>query len=397
MTHASHTVVIGGGIVGLAVADRLTQTHPDRHVTVLEKEAGWARHQTGRNSGVIHSGIYYPPGSRKADMCRAGARSMVQFAEREGIAHEICGKLVVATSDDELGGLRRLAERARANGIRVHELEPRLAREREPHVNCVAALFVPSTGIIDYRAVCQALVTRLERAGATLTLGSELLGATRAGDRLTLSTSTGSLEADAVVNCAGLQSDLVARRLGGNPSARIVPFRGEYFELRPDRRDLVRALIYPVPDPNFPFLGVHLTRGVDGSVHAGPNAVLAFAREGYGWRQIVPRELAQTLRFPGFWRLAGQNLRPGAAEMARSASRHLFAQSLRRLVPEIRDDDLVPSTPGIRAQALRRDGSLVDDFLIEQSPGVVNVLNAPSPAATSAFEIAEHVVGLLPD
>jgi L-2-hydroxyglutarate oxidase len=396
MTHAPHTVVIGGGIVGLAASERLTRDHPGRHVTVLEKEDGWARHQTGRNSGVIHSGLYYAPGSRKAVMCRAGAASMVRFAREEKIAHEICGKLVVATSDDELPGLQRLAERGRANGIEVHELTPRQAREHEPHVNAVAALHVPSTGIIDYSAVCQALVTRLEQAGATLTRGAEALGATRTGDRLRVATSVGTVEADAVVNCAGLQSDLVARRLGADPSARIVPFRGEYFELRPDRRHLVRALIYPVPDPSFPFLGVHLTRGVDGGVHAGPNAVLAFAREGYGWRRIVPRELAHTLGFPGFWRLAARHARPGAAEMARSASRHLFAESLRRLVPEVRDDDLVPATPGVRAQALRSDGSLVDDFLIERSPGVVNVLNAPSPAATSAFEIADHVVGLLP-
>ncbi len=389
-------VVVGGGIIGLAVADRMARTDPRERVVVLEKEQGWARHQTGRNSGVIHSGLYYPPGSRKAVMCRAGAASMVAFAREEQLPYEVCGKLVVATSDAELPALRRLAERGRANGLQIRELHPREAREHEPHVNAVAALHVASTGVIDYGAVCRALVGRLERAGATLTLGSEVLGARLDGGQLTLETSTGPVAARVVVNCAGLQSDLVARRLGADPGARIVPFRGEYYELRPDRRDLVRHLIYPVPDPAFPFLGVHLTRGVDGGVHAGPNAVLALAREGYGWRTVVPRELWQTLSYPGFWRLAARHARPGAAELARSASRRLFAASLRRLVPEIRDDDLVPATPGVRAQALGRDGRLVDDFLIERSTGMVHVLNAPSPAATSAFEIARHVVDLLP-
>jgi L-2-hydroxyglutarate oxidase len=396
MTPARRFVVIGGGIVGLAVADRLTTAHPGSEVTVLEKERGWATHQTGRNSGVIHSGLYYVPGSKKARMCLAGARSMVRFAEEEGVAHEICGKLVVATSETELPGLRRLHERGLANGLTVAWLSAAQAREHEPHVSAVAALHVPSTGIIDYGAVCQALVRRLRAAGAALSLGSTVLGGARSGGRWMVHTSSGDLPADVVVNCAGLQSDLVARRLGATPTARIVPFRGEYYSLKPDRSNLVRSLIYPVPDPRFPFLGVHLTRGVDGSVHAGPNAVLAFAREGYGWNRIVPRELAGTLGFPGFWRLAAGHYRMGASEVLRSVSRHQFGNSLRRLVPAIRDDDLVPAPAGVRAQALHRDGSLVDDFLLEQQDNVIHVLNAPSPAATSAFEIARHVVSLMP-
>lgn len=362
----------------------------------MEKELGWAQHQTGRNSGVIHSGLYYPPGSHKATLCRAGAASMVRFAQEEGVPYRTCGKIVVATHRDQLAGLRRLGERGRANGLEVSDLTPHEAREYEPHVSAVAALHVPDTGIIDYGQVCQALVRRLEASGATLSVGAEVLGATRVGNRMQVHTTKGDLEADSVINCAGLQSDLVARRLGGRPSQQIVPFRGEYYELRPERSHLVRGLIYPVPDPNFPFLGVHLTRGIDGGVHAGPNAVLAFAREGYGWSKVVPRELYATLSYPGFWRLAARNARTGAMEMARSASRRLFAESLRRLVPEVAPQDLVPVASGVRAQALQRDGSLVDDFLIEQEPGMVHVLNAPSPAATSSLEIARHVVNLLP-
>jgi (S)-2-hydroxyglutarate dehydrogenase len=396
MAPSPRYVVIGGGIIGLAVADRLVSARPGSHVTVVEKENTWAAHQTGRNSGVIHSGLYYAPGSLKARMCRAGARSMVRFAEERGIAHEICGKLVVATSQNQLPGLRRLYERGLANGLAVTQLSPAEVREREPHAHALAALHVPSTGIIDYGEVCLALVRSLEAAGADLTLGSMVVGATRSGGRTLVHTTTGDIPADVVVNCAGLQSDLVARRLGDTPRARIVPFRGEYYTLKAERSDLVRGLIYPVPDPAFPFLGVHLTRGVDGSVHAGPNAVLAFAREGYRWSQVVPGELARTLTFPGFWRLAAHNYRAGAMEMARSASRHLFGESLRRLVPDVRDDDLVPAAAGVRAQAVNRDGSLVDDFLLERNDNVIHVLNAPSPAATSSFEIARHVVSLLP-
>lgn len=388
-------LVIGGGIIGLAVADRIRREHPGAPVTVVEKEDHWAAHQTGRNSGVIHSGLYYPPGSKKALMCRAGAASMLAFAQHEGVAHQICGKLVVATRQDELAGLARLHERGLANGLEVTRLTGAQAREREPHVRAVAALHVPATGIIDYAAVCAALVRRLERSGTTLVLGAEVLGAVRSGPTTIVRTTAGDLAADRVVACAGLHGDEVARRLGHEPSARIVPFRGEYFALAPEATHLVRKLVYPVPDPSFPFLGVHLTRGVDGQVHAGPNAVLAFAREGYDWRTVKVTELRDTLSFPGFWRLAARHYRAGSAEIARSLSRHRFADSLRRLVPEVRDEHLLPAPAGVRAQALRRDGSLVDDFLVERSGPVVHVLNAPSPAATSAFEIARHLVDRL--
>jgi L-2-hydroxyglutarate oxidase len=388
-------LVIGGGIIGLAVAERLCREHPDAHVTLVEKERDWAQHQTGRNSGVIHSGLYYAPGSKKALMCRAGAASMVAFAQEENVPHEVCGKLVVATRPDELPGLDRLHERGLANGLQVRRLTGEQAREHEPHVSAVAALHVPSTGIIDYGAVCRALVRRLEQAGATLLLGAEVLAAVRSGTTTIVRTTAGDIAADHVVACAGLHGDEVARRLGHEPSARIVPFRGEYFELLPEASHLVRNLIYPVPDPDFPFLGVHLTRGIGGHIHAGPNAVLAFAREGYDWRTVRARELRDTLAYPGFWRLARRHYRQGSTEVARSLSRHRFAESLRRLVPDVRDEHLVKAPAGVRAQAMKRDGSLVDDFLIERSGSVVHVLNAPSPAATSAFEIARHIVGLV--
>jgi L-2-hydroxyglutarate oxidase len=329
-------------------------------------------------------------------MCRHGAESMAKFATEEGVAYEQCGKLVVATSEAEIPGLHALAERGRQNGLAVRELTPAQAREYEPHVSCVAALHVPETGIIDYGAVCTALVRRLEERGAQLQLGTAVLGLRDGARAATVETNRGEFDADAVVNCAGLFSDRVARLGGRRPSARIIPFRGEYYELRPEKASLVKGLIYPVPDPLFPFLGVHLTRMVHGGVHAGPNAVLALAREGYDWRTVRARDLTETLTYPGFWRLASRHARAGAAEMARSWSKHRFAESLRALVPDIADDDLVRAPAGVRAQAVLRDGALVDDFLIESEGRAVHVLNAPSPAATSAFEIAAHIEGLLP-
>ena len=396
--------VIGGGIVGLSVGMTLGRRYPDASVLVLEKEDKLAAHQTGRNSGVIHSGLYYPPGSAKARLCRAGATSMVEFARAEGIPHEVCGKLVVVTRADELPRLRQLAARGRENGLTVTELDAAGAREHEPHVDALAAVHVAETGVVDYGRVCAALVHRLEAYGATLLLGAEVLGTstpaapapgtTGMGARggVTVRTTRGDLRADLVVACAGLHADVVARRLGHEPDTRVVPFRGEYRVLAPSAAHLVRGLVYPVPDPELPVLGVHLTRGIDGEVHAGPNAVLALAREGYSWGTASWPDLLDTLAFPGSWRLAARHLRTGAHEVARSVSAHRFADSLRRLVPELRDEDLLPAPAGVRAQAVRRDGSLVDDFLVERSGRVVHVLNAPSPAATSAFEIARHIV-----
>jgi L-2-hydroxyglutarate oxidase len=389
-------VVVGGGILGLAVAARVAATAPESRVTVIEKEDRWAAHQTGHNSGVVHSGLYYKPGSAKAVMCRAGAESMMKFAADEGVRVERTGKLVVATTTDEVPWLRALADRGRQNGLQVRELVADEATEFEPYVRCVAALYVPETGIIDYRGVCDALVRRLQSGGADLRLSTRVIGIHSSASAETVATTTGDIEADAVVNCGGLQSDRIAGLGGNRPQARIVPFRGEYFELARDRDHLVRGLIYPVADPRFPFLGVHLTRMIGGGVHAGPNAVLALAREGYDRRTVRLADLIDTLTYRGFWRLAAHHARTGLDEMRRSLSRHRFADSLRALVPDIRDEDLVPAPAGVRAQAVRPDGSLVDDFLIERVGRTIHVLNAPSPAATAALEIAAHVAGMLP-
>ena len=395
MTPGRRLVVIGGGIVGLAVAERVLREDPTAAVTVLEKEHDWARHQTGRNSGVVHSGLYYPPDSRKARWCRAGAASLLDLARAEGVPHRVTGKLVVATAADELERLAALEQRGLANGLTVTRLTAEQAREQEPHVATLAALHVAETGVIDYRAVCSVLVRRLRDAGAHLVPGTEVVGGADGPREVVLETTRGELAADVVVSCAGLHADRVARLLGHQPSVRIVPFRGEYHELAPGAAHLVRGLVYPVPDPELPFLGVHLTRGIDGHVHAGPNAVLALAREGYDWGRVDARDLVDTLGYAGFWRLARRQARSGAGEMVRSLSHRRFADSVRRLVPEVTDADLVPAPAGVRAQAVRRDGSLVDDFLLERHGRVVHLLNAPSPAATASLEIARHVVATL--
>lgn len=389
-------IVIGAGILGLATARRLTVERPGAEVTVLEKESRVAAHQTGHNSGVIHAGVYYRPGSLKAQLCRAGSRSMVDLCQEHGIPVQVCGKLIVATEEAELPALQALHERALANDLPVRLISPAEAVEYEPHVRCRAALRVESTGIVDFTAVCRTLATLTEKAGAQITLGARVTGFdVRPGEQV-VQTTAGDVAGDIVVNCAGLHADRVARLAGVTPPARIVPFRGEYYELRSDRRDLVRGLIYPVPDPRFPFLGVHLTRMIDGSVHAGPNAVLATAREGYAWRRINLRDVADYVAYPGMWRLARRHLGYGLAEVRRSLSRRHFAASLARLVPDITRDDLVPSAAGVRAQAIAPDGTLVDDFLLVSDNRQMHVLNAPSPAATSALEIARHIVAALP-
>ena len=385
-------IVVGGGIVGLATARALARRGDE--VTVLEKEAALARHQTGRNSGVIHSGIYYPPGSLKATMAVRGAASMTAFARERGIPVETTGKLVVATSAEEVPGLRKLADRATANGVPARLVTKDEARGYEPYVSCVEGLRVETTGIIDYGAVCAAYAEDIQAGGGLVYLGTGFAGVdTAAGGVLRVRTTTReTLEADTLVVCAGLHADVVARACGIVPEARIVPFRGEYFELAQHREHLVRGLIYPVPDPRFPFLGVHLTRMVRGGVHAGPNAVLALRREGYTWRDVDLGELKDALSWPGLWRLGARHAAPGAREVVRSLSRTAFARSLSRLVPGIEARDLTPAPAGVRAQALRRDGSLVDDFLVQTGPRQVHVLNAPSPAATASLEIADHLV-----
>ena len=386
--------IVGGGILGLATAMRLAQRLPSARIVALEKEGGWARHQTGRNSGVIHSGIYYPPGSLKARLCRAGASSMAAFAEQHSVPHEVCGKLIVATNHDEVIPLRDLLERGLANQLPVKLISPGEAREIEPHIKAVAAIQVASTGIIDYVVVARVMADVAANHGVELRTGAEVVGLRSDSGRHVVALATGEqLTARFLVACGGLHSDRLAILDGLDPGARIVPFRGEYFELRSDRRHLIRNLVYPVPNPAFPFLGVHFTRMVDGSVHAGPNAVLALAREGYDKWDVRLRDLASTASYPGFWRLARRHWRDGAAEVARSFSKARFTRSLQALCPEITADDLVPSDSGVRAQAVRRDGRLVDDFLLVEGPGSLHVCNAPSPAATASLEIASIVVG----
>lgn len=393
MNSRKTATIIGGGIVGLALARRLSSR--GLGVTVVEKESRWAMHQTGHNSGVIHAGPYYKPGSLKATMCLAGNQSMTEFAREYGIAFERGGKLIVATSEEEVPRLDALAERAAANGVSCRLISIDEAREREPHVGGVKALYVENTGIIDYKAVSAKLAELAVEQGTQLILGSRVRGIRNIGDKVIVEHDRGHVESDILVNAAGLHSDSVARLAGLKPTARIIPFRGEYFELREESKELVRGLIYPVPDPEMPFLGVHFTRMIDGSVHAGPNAVLALAREGYRWSSISMRDVLSTATFPGFAKFAANNARTGVREVIRSMSKKAFARDLAKLVPEITTEDLVPSAAGVRAQAFGRDGRLLDDFVIEQNHNQVHVLNAPSPAATTSLEIAKYIENLL--
>ena len=385
-------LVIGGGIVGFSTAWHLAKGFPAARVLLVEKEDGAAAHQTGRNSGVIHSGIYYKPGSYKARFAKAGSRSMVAFCEQHGIPHRVCGKIIVACDEEEAGRLDALRHRGIDNGVPVERLAPEQVREIEPHVRCVAALRVESTGITSYRAVCAKFRELIEASGGETRFGERVLAISEHSGRRIIETTADTYEARIVVNCAGLHSDRIARMTGTTPPARIVPFRGEYFKLVESRRHLVNTLVYPVPNPAFPFLGVHFTRMIDGSVHAGPNAVLAFKREGYRKSDINLRDLGETLAYPGFWKLAAANLGEGLAELRRSILKSAFVRSLQRLVPDIRADDLVPCQAGVRAQALFDNGHLADDFLMMRGPGVLHVCNAPSPAATAAIEIGKSIV-----
>lgn len=384
-------VVCGGGIVGLATAHGLLQRFPGASVVVLEKEPSLALHQTGRNSGVIHSGIYYKPGSFKAAFCKAGNASMVAFCRQHDIAHEICGKVIVATEANELPQLEKLYQRGLENGLEVRRLSLNQMREIEPNVAGIAALHVPSTGIVDYKAVVSKLADLVSNAGGEIRLGARVSKATEH----VIHTNVGDIETKMFINCAGLHSDRVARSTGAELDAQIVPFRGEYYTLRPEKSSLIRTLIYPVPNPLFPFLGVHCTKMIDGSVHLGPNAVLAFAREGYKKTTVHLRDLAETLTFPGFWKLAARHWRDGFQEIIRSYSRSEFVRSLQRLVPAITEADVEQCASGVRAQALHPSGMLEDDFLIIQRPGAIHVCNAPSPAATASLEIGRHVAALL--
>lgn len=384
--------VVGGGIVGLATAFELVRRYPDRRLVVLEKENRLAAHQSSHNSGVLHSGIYYKPGSAKARTCVRGARLMREFCDRRGIPYELCGKVVVARREEEIPALEELHRRGTANGVQGLALvgSERL-REIEPHARGPRALHVPTAGILDFARVALALGEAVRDAGGEIRLGARLTRIARREGDLVLRAGTGELRARCLVTCGGLYSDRLARLEGCDPGVRIVPFRGEYYELVPERRELVRGLIYPVPDPRFPFLGVHFTRKIDGSVEAGPNAVLALHREGYTKTRIHPRDLALVLGYPGFWRLARRYWRTGAAEMIRSFSKRVFVRALRALVPEVTPADLVAGGAGVRAQALAPTGELVDDFLIVEGPRALHVCNAPSPAATASLAIAEEI------
>ena len=381
-------LVVGGGIVGLSTAYAITRAAPGTRVVVLEKESGPARHQTGRNSGVIHSGIYYRPGSLKARYAVRGAAEMVKFCAEYGIAHAVTGKLIVATERSELPRLHALVQRGRENGIPVRELGITQIAEYEPEVRGLAAIHVGTTGVCDFVGVARQLA---DASGAEIRYGSEVVRVDRRPELgVAVQTRGGDVvRARVLVNCAGLYCDALARMTGDEPEMRIVPFRGEYYSLA--RPELVRGLVYPVPDPAFPFLGVHLTRGIDGGVHIGPNAVPALAREGYRWGVVRPREVGVTAAWPGVWRMARRHWRYGAGEMRRSVSKAAFVDAVRRLLPAVEEEDLVPAPAGVRAQAVLRDGALVDDFLIKEGPRAVHVLNAPSPAATASLPIGREI------
>jgi L-2-hydroxyglutarate oxidase len=384
-------VVIGGGIVGLSTARALLGRHPGARLAVLEKEGGWARHQTGHNSGVIHSGIYYKPGSLKARFCLEGARALVEFCRERGIDYEVCGKIIVATEPGELPLLDALYERGLKNGLAVEKLDPTQLKEAEPHASGLAALSVPSTGIVDYTRVARAFATLVEEKGGQLLTGTAVQGVSEGGHVVEVRTNRGLIRARTLVNCAGLHSDRVARLCGVDPGTKIVPFRGEYYELRSEKRYLVKNLIYPVPNPNFPFLGVHFTRSVEGMVEAGPNAVLGLAREGYKKTDFVLKDFVEEITYPALWRLAKTNWRTGVGEIHRSLSKKAFVRGLQKLVPEVAAGDIVPIAAGVRAQALTREGKLVDDFLISEGENSIHVLNAPSPAATASIPIGEEI------
>jgi len=388
-------VIVGGGIVGLAAGFKLLERYPTSSLTVLEKETGVGRHQTGHNSGVLHSGLYYKPGSAKARLAVEGIREMVEFCGENAIPHEICGKLVVAADESEVPRLRDLEQRGAANGLEgLRWLGRDEMREIEPHVGGVAALRVPQEGIVDYAAVCAALVARIEALGGRVVTAAKVRRIVPRAPGWVAETTAGAFEAGFLINCAGLHSDRVAALAGERREVRILPFRGEYYQIRADRQHLVRHLIYPTPDPRFPFLGVHFTRLIHGGVEAGPNAVLAFAREGYRKTDFNARDLFDALSYPGLWRFLRKYPSMCWYELRRSFSRGMFCLSLQRLVPEIRPGDLVPGPSGVRAQAIAPEGDLVQDFRLIARPNALHVLNAPSPAATASLAIGREIVVL---
>jgi L-2-hydroxyglutarate oxidase len=388
-------LIVGGGIVGLATAHKLSLRYPDLKILLLEKESKLAEHQTGRNSGVIHSGLYYKPGSLKATTCRDGKEQLERFCAEHGVAYDICGKVVVALDESEIPALERIFERGKANGVKCERITAEQLREYEPHVAGIDALHVAETGIVDYVGFCERIADDLRRRGHQIVLNAKVTQVQERAESIVASTTVGDAEAKYLVNCAGLHSDWVARQSGLKPKAKIVPFRGEYYELTPETHHLCRNLIYPVPDPSFPFLGVHFTRMIGGGVECGPNAVLAFAREGYHKTTVNVPELVETLTYSGFQRMAKKHLKMGMGEMHRSFSKAAFVKALQRLIPEIKAEHLTPIDAGVRAQAVLPDGTLVDDFSFEGTPRALHVVNAPSPAATAALAIGDHIVNSL--
>ena len=388
-------LIAGGGIVGLATAYRFLKRFPGKSLTLVEKEAELAEHQTGRNSGVLHSGIYYRPGSLKATNCREGKQAMEAFCQQEEIAYDLCGKIIVAVDAEEIPRLEKILERGKANGVQCEMISAGRLHELEPHAAGVQAIHVPETGIVDYTQVCRRLAERVRESGGKVITEARVTAIQQHDRQIVVETTAGEFAGKTLVNCTGLHSDRLARLGGATPSVKIIPFRGEYFELAPAARHLVNNLIYPVPDPSFPFLGVHFTRMIHGGVECGPNAVLAGAREGYSKTDINFRDLSESLTYPGFIKLAAKYWRVGAGEMWRSWSKQAFVRALSRLVPEIEAAHLTAAPAGIRAQAIGRDGSMIDDFLIEEQKHIINVLNAPSPAATASLNIGALVVDRL--
>ncbi len=383
--------IVGGGIVGLATAYRISQRLPAVRIVLLEKESELAHHQTGHNSGVLHSGIYYKLGSLKATNCRAGKAAMQRFCQEHGIPFKLCGKVIVATEDAERPKLQSIFERGLANGVDCAMISAERCREIEPHARAVAAIHVPEAGIVDYRQVCVKLGELLTAAGHEVRTSTRVTGIRRADGHPLLVTSAGEVRARLLINCGGLQCDRVTQLAGVRPAAKIIPFRGEYFVLKPHAQHLCRTLIYPVPDPAFPFLGVHFTSMIQGGVECGPNAVLALGRECYGKFQVHPRDLFESLTYPGFLKMAAKHWKMGAGEVWRSYSKRAFVKALQRLMPQITAADLVPGPSGIRAQGVTADGGLVDDFLIDQGPDMIHVNNAPSPAATASLNIGRLI------
>lgn len=381
--------IIGGGILGCATAYRLIDHPSVRRLVILEKELSLALHQTGRNSGVIHSGIYYRPGSQKAENCRLGRRQLIEFCERENIPFELCGKVIVATSEDELPRLRSISQRGIENGIDGTPIGLDRLRELEPNVSGLAAIHVPDAGIIDFSAVCRRLAQLCEERGFEIRTNARVIGMSQRTNSTVVQTSDGDFEADVVVNCAGLYSDRIAKMSGASLEFKIIPFRGIYYELRPESRYLCNNLIYPVPDPSYPFLGIHFTRMMDGRVECGPNAVIATGREGYTFASGSLKDILEYVGFPGFQRLSLKHWRKGLKEIVRTASKRVYLKEARRLIPALTNKDIVPCRSGIRAQAVARTGELVDDFVIIESKSAINVCNAPSPAATAALRIGQ--------